>query len=104
MLDSQVIERQVEDFLTNIFKPEKVSNKRTIQKKKFVLLSKLIADLFNCINSKECFNNISSLIILILNIYNEKFPVDVYSSEEGHAEESLDSKFKFLLKREFLVD
>jgi len=104
MLDSQEIERQVEDLLVNIFNPEKASNKRRIQKKKFILLSKLIADLFNCNNSKECFTNISSLIILILNIYNEKFPADIYSSEEGHAEKIFDSKSKLLLKQEFLVD
>ena len=33
MLDSQEIERQVEDLLVNIFKPEKASNKRSFQKK-----------------------------------------------------------------------
>jgi len=104
MLDSQEIERQVEDFLTTTFKPEKVSNKSTIQKKKFILLSKLIADLFKCTNSKECFTNISSFIILILNLYNEKFPADIYSSEENHAEKIVDSKYKLLLKQEFLVD
>ncbi len=103
MLDSQEIERQVEDLLMNIFKPEKASNKRTIQKKKFKLLSKLIADLFNCKNSRECFINISSLIILILNIYNEKFPVDIYSLNTDDSLKT-NSKYKNILKEEVQID
>ena len=104
MLDSHVIEEQVEDFLTNIFNPEKVSNKRTMQKRKYILLSKLIADLFNCSNSKECFNNISSLINLILNIYNEKFPVDIYSLNTDNSLKKSNSKYKHILKGEFLIE
>jgi len=104
MLDSQEIERQVEDLLVNIFKPEKASNKRSFQKKKFEMLSKFIADLFNCNNSRECFNNISSLIILILNIYNEKFPVDIYSLNTDDFLKKSNSKYKLILKEEFLKD
>jgi hypothetical protein len=104
MLDSQLIERKVEDFLADIFKPEQASNERLLQKKKFVLLSKLIADLFNCNNLPDCFRNVSNLIVLILNIYNEKFPVDIYSCEQEYVGNKLDAKCKNLMKQEFLID
>jgi hypothetical protein len=100
-LNSRVIERKVEHFLQTIFRSDKVSNKKEIQRKKFLLLSKLVADLFENKNSQVCFNNISSLIILILNIYNDKFPIDVYSREQ---ETRNDSLHKQILKKEFLIE
>ena len=103
-LNSRIIERKVEHFLQNVFKPETAFNKKQQQKKKFILLSKLVADLFERKNSRVCFNNISNLIILILNIYNEKFPVDIYSLEEETSTKKLSLKFKHLMKEEFLID
>ncbi len=103
MLNSQIIERKVEVFLNTIFKSKKSTN-RIVQKKKFKLLSKLIADLFNCKNCRECFKNISSLIILILNIYNEKFPVDIYSFNTDDFLKISNSNYKDILKEEFLID
>lgn len=79
-VNSRNIEQQVEDFLDNSFKEEDYFINSEIQKKRFVLLSKLVGDLFKCKNSAMCFHNISNLIVLILNIYNEKFPVDIYSN------------------------
>ena len=102
-MNSLTIERKVEDFLRNIFKSETVFNKKYLQRKKFVLLSKLVADLFNSKNSQVCFNNISSLIVLILNIYNEKFPVDIYSNLEENSLKRFNSKYKHILKEEFLM-
>ena len=104
MLNSQIIERKVEVFLNTIFKSKKSTNRRKIQKKKFKLLSKLIADLFNCKNSRECFKNISSLIILILNIYNEKFPVDIYSFNADDSLKKSNPEYKHILKGEFLIE
>ena len=75
-VNSRNIEKQVEDFLNNSFNTEDYFINSEVQKKRFVLLSKLVADLFNYKNSSVCFHNISNLIVLILNIYNEKFPVD----------------------------
>ena len=51
-LNSRTIEKKVESFLQNIFKPETPSNKRILQRKKFILLSKLVADLFKNKNSQ----------------------------------------------------
>ena len=103
-MNSLTIEKKVEDFLRNIFKSETIFNKKYLQRKKFVLLSKLVADLFNSKNSQVCFNNISSLIVLILNIYNEKFPVDIYSNIEDNSLKSFNSKYKRILKEEFLAE
>ncbi len=103
-MKSQKIEKKVEGFLKTFLKPYNPSNKRILQKKKFILLSKLIADLFKSKNSKICFNNISNLIILILNIYNEKFPVDIYSYQKENSRKTISSKYKNILKQEFLID
>jgi len=102
MGDSRLIEKKVENFLKYVFNPENSFNKKILQKKKFFLLSKLVVDLFNYKNSQVCFNNISNLIILILNIYNEKFPMDNYSSLEDNSIKKYNSEFKHILKDEFL--
>ena len=104
MLNSQIIERKIEVFLNTIFKSKKSTNRRIVQKQKFKVLSKLITDLFRRKNCRECFKNISSLIILILNIYNEKFPVDIYSFNTDDSLKISNSNYKDILKKEFLID
>jgi len=99
---SNSIEKQVEDFLENSFGTDDYFFDSEIQKKRFVLLSKLVADLFNCKNSTVCFHNISNLIILILNIYNEKFPVDVYSNGKICRIKKPNSKLKHIIKENLL--
>ena len=103
-MNSRLIEKKVEYFFESIFKPENSSNKRLLQKKKFILLSKLVADLFNCRNSNICFNNISNLIILILSVYNEKFQIDIYSSIKENPLKENDPDYKRILKEEFQID
>ncbi|MFX0021963.1 MAG: hypothetical protein ACFE9S_06525 [Candidatus Hermodarchaeota archaeon] len=103
-LNSRIIEKRVENFLYKVLLQETPSNKKTLQRKKFILLSKLVADLFDTKNSQICFNNISNLIILVLNIYNEKFPIDIYSLEKENILSKADSKFKHILKEEFLIE
>lgn len=96
--ESSSIEKRVEDFLENSFGMDDYFFDSRIQKKRFVLLSKLVADLFNCKNSTICYHNISNLIILILNIYNEKFPVDVYSNGKISRKNKPNSKLKHIIK------
>ncbi|MFX1277593.1 MAG: hypothetical protein ACFE9Z_09560 [Promethearchaeota archaeon] len=103
-LNSRVIEKRVEHFLQTIFNANNTPDRKQIQRKKFILLSKLVADLFKNKNSQVCFNNISSLIMLILNIYNEKFPIDIYSVGQDIIQKAHDSKFKQILKQEFLIE
>ena len=102
MLNTESIEKQVEDFLENSFRAEDRSFDNEIQKRRFALLSKLVADLFNCNNSALCFHNISNLIVLILNIYNEKFPIGMYSNGKRYSDKGKDSKFKQMLKDNLL--
>lgn len=91
-------------FLRNIFKPPSSINDKILQKKKFNLLYKLVAELFNSKNSLACFNTISNLIILILNIYNDKLPIDIYSHRIIYSEKRHNPKYKQILKTEFLID
>jgi hypothetical protein len=97
-LNSRSIESQVEDFLDNTFTEEDYIFDSDVQKKRFKLLSRLVADLFNCKNSTFCFQNVSNLIILILNIYCEKFPVDLYSSHTKISRKKPPSELKQILK------
>jgi len=102
-VNSQLIEKKVEVLLEKILKPEGSQNKRRIQRIKFRLLSKLVADLFNNKDSRECFHNISNLIILILNLYKDTFPVDIFPNKEKEIEAKLTTKYKHILKQEFLM-
>jgi len=97
-VNSRTIEKLVEDFLDNSFNTEDYFNNSEIQKKRFVLLSKLVGDLFNCKNSAVCFHNISNLIVLILNIYNEKFPVDIYSNGRTDSIKKNNNNYKRIIK------
>ncbi|MFX1278267.1 MAG: hypothetical protein ACFFA3_02550 [Promethearchaeota archaeon] len=99
---SNSIEKQVEEFLENSYCSEDTVFNEEIQKKRFSLLSRLVDDLFNCNNSIICFHNISNLIILILNIYNEKFPIDVYSNGKKSLVQKPDPELKRILKENFL--
>jgi hypothetical protein len=99
---SRDIEKQVEDFLDKSFNSEDNFINGVVQKKRFVLLSRLVADLFNCKNSAICFHNISNLIVLILNIYNEKFPVDLYSNGRVNSIKKSNNNFKRIIKENLL--
>ncbi len=101
-VNSRTIEKQVEDFLNNSFNTEDYFINSEIQKKRFVLLSKLVADLFYYKNSSVCFHNISNLIVLILNIYNEKFPVDRYSNGRTDSIKKSNNNFKRIIKENLL--
>ena len=101
-VNSQLIEKKVEDLLNHILEQRSSYNKKKIQKGKFSLLSRLVTELFRSKNSRISFNNISSLIILILNICNEKFRLDNYSSVEDNSFKTFKPEYKHILKNEFL--
>jgi hypothetical protein len=101
-VNSQLIEKKVEDILNHILKERSNFNRKKLQRGKFSLLSKLVAELFKSKNSRISFNNISSLIILILNICNEKFRVDTYSMLENNSHKTFSPEHKHILKDEFL--
>ncbi|MFX1256514.1 MAG: hypothetical protein ACFFAN_01540 [Promethearchaeota archaeon] len=75
---------------------------KKMQKCKFFLISLLVSKLFKYKNSKESYINISSLIILCSTIFEEGYPIDIYSGykEEGNF---MDVKLDYrkILKQEF---
>ncbi len=101
-VSSRIIEKRVEDFLDNCFNSEDSFIDGDIQKRRFELLSKLVTDLFNCKNSALCVHNISNLIILILNIYSEKFPVDLYSNGRTNSIKKSNKNVKRILKENLI--
>ena len=101
-VNSQLIEKKVEDLLNHILKQRSSFNRKKLQQGKFSLLSKLVSELFKSKNSRISFNNISSLIILILNICNEKFRLDNYSSVADNPIKTFKPEYKHILKDEFL--
>ena len=50
-----------------------------VQKNKFALLSELLLKLCITRDIRSNFKNLTSLIILFLNVYKKNYPVDVYS-------------------------
>ena len=101
-VDSQVIEKKVEDILDHILKQRTSFDRKKFQRGKFSLLLKLVAELFKSKNSRVNFNNISSLIILILNICNKRFRLDNYSRGENNSLKTFNLEYKHILKDEFL--
>ena len=52
-----------------------------VQKSKFTLLSDLLLKLCTSRNVKSSFKDLTSLIILFLNMYRKNYPIDVYSGD-----------------------
>ena len=102
IVNSRKFEKRVEDFLDNCFNSEDNFTSSDVQKKKFDILSKLVAELFNCKNSAVCVHNISNLIVLILNIYRERFPVDMYSNGITETIKKSNNNFKRILKENLI--
>ena len=101
-VNSGIIEKRVEDFLENYFNSEDNFTNSDVQKNRFDLLSKLVAELFNCKNSTVCVHNISNLIVLILNIYRARFPVDMYSNGITESIKKGNNNVKRILKENLI--
>jgi len=52
-----------------------------VQKKKFTLLSELLLKLCTFRNVRSNFKDLTSLILLFLNMYKTNYPIDVYSAD-----------------------
>ena len=76
-----------------------------IQKKKFLLLSELLLKLCTTRDMRSNFKNLTSLILLFLNIYKKNYPVDIYSKEtkKNLLTEQENLKIKSILKQELLT-
>ena len=77
------------------------ADKERVQKCKFKLISELVNELFKYKNCRDCYVNISNLIILFLTIFDKESPCDKYS--ESEEDESIDEnlEYKSILKEEF---
>lgn len=79
-----------------------MSDEIQVQKNKFTLLSDLLLKLCTSRNVKDNFKNLTSLILLFLNMYKKNYPLDVYSknTEEYQLKKEEDLKIKCILSQE----
>lgn len=76
-------------------------NKKIVQKCKFQLISELVSDLFKYKNCRDCFINISNLIILFLTIFEKDSPFDIYTGYDEGDLIDRNADFRNILKEEF---
>ena len=95
--EHQIIFDKINSFLG-------MSDESLIQKHKFTLLSELLLKLCKSRNVKGNFKNLTSLILLFLNVYKKNYPIDAYSSKtrECQLEEQESLEIKSILKQELL--
>ena len=79
-------------------------NESQVQKNKFALLSELLLKLCTNRNIEESFKNLTSLILLFLNVYKKNYPIDVFTVEtkEDQLKEQDALKIKHILKQELI--
>lgn len=83
------------DIIENHLKLDKLDklDPKEIQKHKFEVVSKLVADMFKYKDSKKCYNTISNLIVLSLTSIDDHMPVDIYNHKDGAYIDSLVNEF-----------
>lgn len=81
-----------------------MSDESQVQKKKFALLSELLLKLCTNRNIGDNFKNLTSLILLFLNMYKKNYPLEVFSiqTKEDQLKEQDTLKIKRILKQELL--
>lgn len=79
-------------------------NEKEVQRNKFILLSDLLLKLCTSRNIKSSFKNLTSLILVLLNVYKENYPLDVYSTDtkEIKLKKQENQQIKHILKQELL--
>ena len=100
IIDNWTKDHQI--ILDKIFTVVGLPDDIDIQKKKFSLLTELFLKLCTNKNCKNKFKNISSLILLLLNLYKKNYPIDIFSDvKKGNPEIKREtSEFKRILKLE----
>lgn len=75
-----------------------------VQKSKFKLLSDLLLILCTSRNVKSNFKDLTSLILLFLNMYKKNYPIDVYSPDRKESQLKLQDnlKIKRILRQELI--
>jgi len=98
--------KDYQKLLEKIYNLTELPENGEIQRKKFNLLSKLILDLCEKRKSINNVKEISSFLVLLLNIYKKKYPLDTYSSEINTTRnnELLSKKLIQVLRQEFSTE
>jgi hypothetical protein len=93
-------------LLEKIYELTELPENEEIQRKKFNLLSKLISDLCDHRKFKNEVKEISSFLIILLNLYKKRYPLDIHSSELNTTRnnELLSKKLIHVLRKEFSVE
>ena len=76
---------------------------KNIQRCKYNLISELVSTLFTYKNCKDCYINISNLIILFLTAFEKNNPIDIYTEYHTTKPREIDAGRKAILKEEFNV-
>ncbi|HEY0089231.1 MAG TPA: hypothetical protein VGB37_10325 [Candidatus Lokiarchaeia archaeon] len=78
-----------------------VLDKPKFEKCKFYFISKLVKELFKHKNSRDCFVNISNLIITFLNAFEDHYSIDIYSDYNNNESHSDNDYYRNILKSAF---
>ncbi|MHA1234416.1 MAG: hypothetical protein ACTSQL_04935 [Promethearchaeota archaeon] len=100
ILDNWKKDHQI--ILEKIITFTELPDNREIQKKKFSLLTELFLKLCTNKNYVSNFRNISSLILILLNLYKRNYPIDIFSKDKIEILETKrdTSEFKYILIQE----
>ncbi len=81
-----------------------MSNEGQVQKKKFTLLSELLLKLCTSRNVRSNFKDLTSLILLFLNMYKKNYPIDIYSADtkESQLKPQCNLAIKRILQQELI--
>jgi hypothetical protein len=90
-------------ILDKIYSFTDMPDEGQVQKNKFTLLSELLLKLCTSRNIRSNFKNLTSLILLFLNIYKKNYPIDVYSpgKKEIQLKDQENINIKHILQQEF---
>ena len=81
-----------------------MSDDTQVQKKKFTLLSELLLKLCTSRNVRKNFKDLTSLILLFLNMYKTNYPIDIYSADSKESQLKPQDKrdIKRILRQELI--
>lgn len=94
--------KEYQTILEKISRLIELPNEKEVQRNKFILLSDLLLKLCTSRNIKSNFKNLTSLILVLLNVYKANYPLDVYTTDtkEIKLKKQENQQIKHILKQE----
>ena len=93
-----------EEFYSNFLRKDlveiKSTKKKELQRRKFGMINKLANDIYESKNSRTRFNQISNQMLLLLNLSEEKTPLDIFFDEEEEYIKDNSDVFRDILRSE----